>query len=69
LSILQRRTNRITVRVSNSELRRMKAKMEEVGTANMSLYMRKMILNGYCVRMDTTEVRELVYLLRMCSKM
>lgn len=64
---MQNRTNRISVRLSDDELRRMRAKMGEAGITNMSKYMRKMLLDGYCVRVDTKDLREMVYLIRMCS--
>ena len=64
---MQRRTNRITVRLTDEEMQRMKFKMDEMDISSMSAYMRKMILDGYCVRIDTKDLTELVYLLRMCS--
>ena len=64
---MQNRINKISVRLSDDELARMKAKMEEAGITNMSKYMRKMLLDGYCVRVDTADIREMVYLIRMCS--
>ncbi|PHU35217.1 plasmid mobilization relaxosome protein MobC [Pseudobutyrivibrio ruminis] len=45
----------------------MKFKMNELEISSMSAYMRKMILDGYCVKIDTKDLSELVYLLRMCS--
>ena len=64
---MQRRTNRITVRLTDDELQRMKFKMDELEISSMSAYMRKMILDGYCVKIDTRDLNEMVYLLRMCS--
>lgn len=34
---------------------------------SMSAYIRKMALDGICVRMDLADVRQLVILLRRCS--
>ncbi len=62
-----RRPWRICVRLSDEELMRLKTKMEEVGINNRSMYMRKMILDGYCVKLDLSPVKEMVHLLRMCS--
>ena len=45
----------------------MRQKMEELGVTNMSNYMRKMLLDGYCVKVDTSSIREMAYLIRMCS--
>ena len=64
---MQRYTNRITVRLTDDELQRMKSKMEEMEISTMSRYMRKMLLDGYCVKIDTQGINEIIYLLRMCS--
>ena len=61
------RTNKISVRLSDSEYARMKTKMAEAGYTSMSRYMRKMMLDGYIVNIDTSDIREMVYLVRMCS--
>ena len=58
---------KISARLSEEEKQRMKAKMDEMGIENQSLYIRKMILDGYCVHLDTKSIKEMVYLLRMCS--
>ena len=41
--------------------------MAILGIKNMSAFMIKMALDGYCVKLDLKDVKELVYLLRMCS--
>ena len=41
--------------------------MEQLGTKNMGAYLRKMALDGYCVNLDFSDIRELVSLLRRCS--
>ena len=64
---MEKRDIRITFRVSPSELERIRRKMEELGTENVSAYARKMTLDGLCVNLDLGEVRELVSLLRRCS--
>ena len=46
---------------------RIKEKMAEVDVRNRSAYFRKMALDGYCVNMDFSDIRELVSLLRRCS--
>ena len=42
-------------------------KMEQYGTENMAAYLRKMAIDGYVVRLDLPELRELVSLLRRSS--
>ena len=41
--------------------------MEDAGILSMSAYVRKMALDGICVRMDLGDVRQFVILLRRCS--
>lgn len=57
----------ICLRLSDSEYARLRTKMNEMGIENRSLYIRKMILDGYCVHLDTEPLKEMVHLLRMCS--
>ena len=57
----------IILRVSPEELERIRKKMTEVGVLNQSAYLRKMALDGYCVRLDLDAVKELNRLLRICS--
>lgn len=42
-------------------------RMEEMGTQNLSAYIRKMALNGYVLNVDLSPVRELVFLQRRCA--
>lgn len=42
-------------------------KMEDAGILNMSAYVRKMALDGICVRLDLADVRQLIVLLQRCS--
>ena len=64
---MQERTHKVTVRLTDEEYARLLAKMDEVGVGSMSMYIRKMMLDGYCVRLKTDDFSEIVYLLRMCS--
>ena len=57
----------IKLRISPEERRQIQRKMEELGIFNRSAYLRKMALDGYCVRLDLKEVKELNRLLRICS--
>lgn len=41
--------------------------MAQLGTDNMAAYMRKMAIDGYVVKLDLPELRELVSLLRYSS--
>ena len=62
-----KREKQLLVRISDEDKQRIQAKMEEAGIRNMSAYIRKMALDGICVKLDLTDVRQLVTLLRRCS--
>ena len=64
---MEKRNETIILRVTKSERVRIQEKMEELGIRNMSAYIRKMALDGYCVKLDLADVREMVSLLRYCS--
>ena len=42
-------------------------KMEQFGTANFSAFVRKMAIDGYVVRLELPELKELISLLRYSS--
>ena len=41
--------------------------MEDAGVLNMSAYVRKMALDGICIRLDLKDVHQLTVMLRRCS--
>lgn len=57
----------LKVRISPEDKERIRFKMEEAGILNMSAYVRKMALDGICVRLDLEDVRQLIVLLQRCS--
>ena len=57
----------LKVRISAEDKERIRVKMEETGILNMSAYVRKMALDGICVKLDLEEVRQLIVLLQRCS--
>ena len=61
------RTYDLHVLFSQEELNTIHRRMAESGVKNRSAYIRKMALDGYCVNLDLTDVKELVSLLRRCS--
>ena len=64
---MDNRNEILILRVSPDDKKRIRAKMEELGIRNMSAYIRKMALDGYCVNLELEDVKELVFLLRQCS--
>ncbi|MFQ9103718.1 MAG: plasmid mobilization protein [Oscillospiraceae bacterium] len=55
------------VRFSPEEMRLVQEKMRQLGTSNFSAFMRKMAIDGYVVKLELPELRELVSLLRYSS--
>lgn len=55
------------VRFSPDEMRVVQEKMRQLGTSNFSAFMRKMAIDGYAVRLELPELKELVSLLRYSS--
>ena len=53
--------------VSKDEMELIQQKMQAFGTSNMSAYLRKMAIDGYVLKLDLPELKELVSLLRRCS--
>ena len=54
-------------RVSPEELALIEQKMAQLGTTNREAYLRKMALDGYVVRLELPELKELVSLMRYSS--
>ena len=63
----RRREIQLKFRVTPEEQVLIHQKMEQYGTENMAAYLRKMAIDGYVVRLDLPELRELVSLLRRSS--
>ena len=54
-------------RVTPQERELIEQKMAQLGTRNMAAYLRKMALDGYVVRLELPELKEMVSLLRRSS--
>ena len=57
----------IRFRVTPEEREMIESKMAQFGTSNMAAYLRKISIDGYVVRLDLPELREIVSLLRRSS--
>ena len=55
------------IRMTPKELQMIHQKMEQFGTTNFSAFVRKMAIDGYVVRLELPELKELVSLLRYSS--
>ena len=63
----RKRDVQLNFRVSPEELAMIEQKMAQLGTKNREAYLRKMALDGYVVRLELPELKELVSLMRRSS--
>lgn len=63
----RKREVQLNFRVSPEELALIEQKMVQLGTTNREAYLRKMALDGYVVRLELPELKELVSLMRYSS--
>lgn len=59
----ENRSVRFTIRLTESEARQLQKKMDLLGITNTAAYLRAMALNGYILRIDLPEIREMLRLL------
>ena len=60
----RKREVQVNFRVSPQELEMIEQKMAQLGTSNREAYLRKMALDGYVVKLELPELKELVSLMR-----
>ena len=63
----EKRDETIILRLSKTEKNRIYEKMLSMGIRNLSAYIRKMALDGYCLNLDIPQLRRMAYLLQNCS--
>ena len=63
----RKRKSRVEFWVTEQERDMIFTKMGQLGTGNLSAYLRKIAIDGYVVNLDLPELRELVSLLRRSS--
>lgn len=63
----RKREVQLNFRVSPEKLALIEQKMAQLGTKNREAYLRKMALDGYVVRLELPELKELVSLMRYSS--
>lgn len=63
----RKREVQVNFRVSPQELEMIEQKMVQLGTSNREAYLRKMALDGYVVKLELPELKELVSLMRYSS--
>ena len=63
----RKRTVQVKFYVTEEERRLIREKMKLIPTRNMAAYLRKMALDGYVVKLELPELKELVSLMRRNS--
>lgn len=63
----RRREHQVKFWATDDELRLIRRRMQQMRIVSMGAYLRKMAIDGYCITLDMTDIRRLVYLLSMCS--
>ena len=63
----RKRNVQIIFWVSEEERAQIQAKMDQVGTENLSAFLRKIAIDGYILKLDLPELREMISLLRRSS--
>ena len=63
----RKRDIRLRFRVTPEEKSMIEDKMAQVGTSNMEAYLRKMSIDGYILKLDLPELKEMISLLRRSS--
>ena len=64
---MKERTVRVEVLFSPEEYGMLRDRMTEAGVRYAGPFMRKMAIDGYIVRLDVSDIKELSSLLRRCS--
>lgn len=57
----------LKVRVNQQEKEIIQQKMQQLGTTNMGAYLRKMAIDGFVLKLDMAEMKEMLFLMRRIS--
>ena len=57
----------LKVRVNQQEKEIIQQKMQQLGTTNMGAYLRKMAIDGFVLKLDMDEMKEMLSLMRRIS--
>ena len=63
----RKRDIQLKFRVTPQEREMIETKMAQFGTTNMAAYLRKMAIDGYVVKLDLPELKQMISLLRYTS--
>lgn len=59
----RRWTQELHLYLTDEEAEKIEERMRQTGIRNKNAYLRKMAIDGYCIRMDLSDVKEMVRLL------
>ena len=59
------RSKRIELRVTAEELRKIHERMQETGISSLTAYMVRMALHGYVLKMDLSDLKELLRIVQI----
>lgn len=59
------RSKRIELRVTAEELRQIHERMQETGISSLTAYMIRMAIHGYVIKMDLSDLKELLRLMQI----
>ena len=63
LPLERKRSKQLKIWISQEEQDMIRQKMAEFGTDNMGAFVRKMVIDGYIVKLDLPELQEIIRLL------
>lgn len=61
------RSKRIELRVTAEELRQIHERMQETGISSLTAYMIRMAIHGYVIKMDLSDLKELLRLMQIAG--
>ena len=67
LPLERKRDKQLKIWVSQEEQEMIRRKMAEFGTTNLGAFVRKMVIDGYIVKLDMPELKEILRLLSITS--
>ena len=62
-----KRSVRVEFVLTEAEAALIKERMAELGSTNLSAYLRKMAVDGYIIHLDMGDIQEMIRLLRICT--
>ncbi|MDD3415463.1 MAG: plasmid mobilization relaxosome protein MobC [Lachnospiraceae bacterium] len=64
---MEKRDVQMNFRVTKGDAKIISQKMKQAGIHSPGAYLRKMAMDGYCIQLDLSDVKELIKLLRVTS--